>query len=62
MIVIPKELVGLFSSCEDSKNVGDICRAIGGQDVKLDAAQRLLVNAVVYKMNNPQKRKNYANG
>lgn len=61
-MIKPKELEELFSSCEDSKHIGDICRAIGGQNVKLDAAQRLFVNAIIYKANNPKRRGKYSNG
>jgi len=42
-MIEPKPLFDYFKSCPDSKRVGDVCRALGGQSVRLDAQQRRVV-------------------
>ncbi|MCQ2299941.1 MAG: hypothetical protein MJZ81_07460 [Bacteroidales bacterium] len=45
-MIKPATLWGLMKSCDDSKWLGDICRALGGQDVELDFGQRQMVNSI----------------
>ena len=39
-MISPRELLALFQTCDDSRWIGDVCRALGGQAVALDATQR----------------------
>ena len=45
-MIKPETLWGLFKSCDNSAWLGDICRALGGQQVSLDYGQAQMVKAV----------------
>ena len=45
-MVKPQELWALFKTCDDSRWLGDICRALGGQAVALDAGQMHTLKAL----------------
>ena len=46
-MIKPATLWGLFKSCKDSEWLGDICRALGRQDVELDYGQEQMVNTIM---------------
>ena len=46
-MIKPESLWGLFKSCKDSKWLGDVCRALGRQDVELDYGQEQMVNTIM---------------
>lgn len=50
-MIEPKPLFDYFKSCADSRRVGDVCRALGGQCVRLDAEQSRVVMLVKKWMN-----------
>lgn len=45
-MIKPDSLEALFATCPDSKWVGDICRALGGQEVELDMGQQMMLAQV----------------
>ena len=45
-MVKPQILWALFKSCEDSQWLGDVCRALGGQNVTLDKGQRFMLQSL----------------
>lgn len=45
-MVRPRKLWALFMACDDSRWLGDICRALGGQEVELDAKQRRVLRTL----------------
>ncbi|HBO99113.1 MAG TPA: hypothetical protein DD637_04680 [Verrucomicrobia bacterium] len=45
-MIKPESLWGLFKNCTDSKWLGDICRALGGQDVDLDFGQTQMLQSI----------------
>ena len=45
-MVKPQSLWALFKSCEDSQWLGDVCRALGGQNVALDKGQRFMLQSL----------------
>lgn len=40
-------LLSLFASCDDSTWLGQVCRALGGQDVSLDEGQKQVVRFIM---------------
>ena len=46
-MIKPSTLWAQFKTCGDSKWIGDVCRALGGQDVDLDFGQRQMLNAII---------------
>jgi len=45
-----RQLFALFAKCSDSKWLGDVCRALGGQSVKLDLGQRCMVKSIAVQI------------
>lgn len=45
-MVNPASLWSLFKNCRDSKWLGDICRALGRQEVELDYGQRMVLSQI----------------
>ena len=45
-MIKPESLWGLFKTCENSKWLGDICRALGRQDVELDYGQQMMLKTI----------------
>ena len=45
-MVKPQSLWALFKSCEDSQWLGDVCRALGGQNVALDKGQLYMLQSL----------------
>ena len=45
-MIKPESLWSLCKSCPDSKWIGDIMRALGGQEVTLDFGQRQMLSAI----------------
>ncbi len=45
-MVKPQSLWALFKTCENSQWLGDICRALGGQNVALDNGQRYMLQSL----------------
>lgn len=45
-MVKPQLLWALFKSCEDSQWLGDVCRALGGQNVALDKGQLFMLQSL----------------
>lgn len=54
-MIEPKPLFDYFKSCADSRRVGDVCRALGGQCVRLDDEQSRVVMLVNECMRNNNK-------
>lgn len=46
-LVRPLPLRRLFETCDDSKTIGDICRFIGGQQVEMDGAAKILAKFIM---------------
>lgn len=45
-MIKPATLWSQFKTCDDSEWLGTLCRALGGQDVKLDYGQRQMLAAI----------------
>lgn len=45
-MIKPESLWSLFKTCADSKWVGDICRALGRQEVDLDYGQKMMLATI----------------
>ena len=45
-MIKPATLWALCKTCTDSKWIGDVCRALGGQAVELDFGQQQAFNAI----------------
>ena len=45
-MIKPQTLWGLFKTCDDSKWLGDICRALGRQDIELDFGQNQIKSLI----------------
>ncbi len=45
-MVKPQSLWALFKKCDDSKWLGDICRALGGQEIALSLEQRRMLDVL----------------
>ena len=45
-MVKPQSLWALFKTCENSQWLGDVCRALGGQNVALDKGQLYMLQSL----------------
>lgn len=45
-MIKPETLMAMFSTCDDDAWVGRVCRALGGQNVELDAGQKAMVATI----------------
>ena len=45
-MIKPQTLWGLFKTCQDSKWLGDVCRALGRQDIELDFGQKQIKSLI----------------